>query len=171
MSIADVIVVLNQMVADAVIEEYAIGGAVGATFFVQPVATVDVDVFVAFHALPGSLLVDIQPVYKYLLDLGCRTLGEYIIVAEWPVQFLPAAGPLVEEAIGEAIDVDVEGAPARVFTPEHLAAVALQTGRAKDKARLLMFLEAGVLDRERFEEIVALHRLGPAWEEFKRRSE
>ena len=41
----------------------------------------------------------------------------------------------VEEALADAVTVDVDGTPARVFTAEHLAAVALQTGRAKDKAR------------------------------------
>ena len=44
MSIRDAIIVLNQMRADGVIERYAIGGAVGATFYLEPVATLDVDV-------------------------------------------------------------------------------------------------------------------------------
>lgn len=32
---------------------------------------------------------------------------------------------------------------ARVFSAEHLAAVCLQTGRAKDRARLLQLIEPG----------------------------
>ena len=47
MSIRDVIAVLNEMEANGVIDRYAIGGAVGATFYLEPVATLDVDVFVA----------------------------------------------------------------------------------------------------------------------------
>ena len=54
--------------------------------------------------------------------------------------------------------MDVSGAPARVFTAEHLAAVALETGRAKDYARLLQFVEAKVIDEGRFQRI--LHRHG-----------
>ena len=63
--------------------------------------------------------------------------GEYIVIAGWPVQFLPAACPLVEEALAQTVEKDVAGTPAHVFTAEHLAAIALQTGRAKGKARLL----------------------------------
>lgn len=37
---------VNQMQADGVIGKYAIGGAVGATFYLEPAATVDLDIFV-----------------------------------------------------------------------------------------------------------------------------
>lgn len=94
--------------------------------------------------------------------------GEYVVIAGWPVQFLPPTGPLVEEALRDAATVDVDGVPARVFTAEHLAAVALQTGRAKDKARLLQFIEAGALDATRFEAIVARHGLLDRWRQFER---
>jgi len=59
---------------------------------------------------------------------------EYIVLAGWPVQFLPPTGPLVEEALCKALTRDVEGVPARALAAEHLAAIALQTGRAKYKA-------------------------------------
>jgi hypothetical protein len=51
--IKEVIEILNRMQADGVIERYAIGGAVGATFYLEPIATLDVDVFVEFRAEPG----------------------------------------------------------------------------------------------------------------------
>jgi hypothetical protein len=66
------------------------------------------------------------------------------------------------------VEFDVEGTPARVFTAEHLAAIALQTGRAKDKARLLQFVEAGALDATRFQAILVRHNLGHAWQKFER---
>lgn len=44
------------------------------------------------------------------------------------------------------VETDVEGEPTHVFTAEHLAPLGLQTGLAKDKARLLRFSEAGALD-------------------------
>jgi hypothetical protein len=40
-SISQVIALVNQMEADGVIDRYAIGGAVGATFYLEPVATLD----------------------------------------------------------------------------------------------------------------------------------
>ena len=95
--------------------------------------------------------------------------GEYVMVAGWPVQLLPPTGHLIEEALDQAAQVDVEGEPARVFSAEHLAAICLQTGRAKDMARLLQFLESGVLDLDRFEGIITHHGLDLAWQKFRDR--
>src|SRR5450432_4082955 len=159
MKIQEVILGINQMQADGVIDRYAIGGAVGATFYLEPVSTLDVDVFVAFHSEPGSLLVSPQSILDYLKARGGTMEGEYIVIGGWPVQFLPPTGSLVEEALKEAVETDVEGITARVFTAEHLAAIALQTGRAKDEARLLQFIETGALDSERFQAIIARHDL------------
>jgi len=108
-----------------------------------------------------------QPIFDYLKARGGIVEGEYIMLAGWPVQFLPPIGPLVEEALAQAVEMDVEGTPARVCTAEHLAAIALQTGRAKDKARLLQFIEAGVLDAVRFQAILARHGLIDAWKRFE----
>ena len=66
---------------------------------------------------------------------GATMEGEYVMISGWPVQFLPSTGLLVDEALEHAVSAQVEGVATRVFTAEHLAAIALQTGRAKDKAR------------------------------------
>jgi hypothetical protein len=47
MDIREVIATINQMQSDGVIERYAIGGAVGATFYLEPTATLDADIFEA----------------------------------------------------------------------------------------------------------------------------
>jgi len=167
MQIEEVIKTINQMLADGVIERYAIGGAVGATFYLEPVATLDVDIFVAFQPVPGSLILSPQRLYDYLTARGGTVEREYIVIAGWPVQFLPPTSPLVEEALQESVVKDVDATPARVLTAEHLAAIALQTGRAKDKARLLQFIEAGVLDTARFQAILARHGLVAAWQKFE----
>jgi hypothetical protein len=167
-NIKETIATINQMQANGIIDRYAIGGAVGATFYLEPVATLDVDVFIAFKARAGELLVSPQPIFEYLLARGGTLQGEYVVIAGWPVQFLPAGNPLLEEALAGAVEHDAEGTPVRVFTAEHLAAVALQTGRAKDKARLLQFIEAGALDAARFQAIVARHGLVDRWREFER---
>lgn len=168
MNLVEVITLINHMQADGVIERYAIGGAVGATFHLEPISTLDVDIFVAFRREPGSVLISPQPIFDYLAARGCTTEGEYVVIAGWPVQFLPPTGALVEEALAEAITIPVGEIPARVFTAEHLAAIALQVGRAKDKARLLQFIEAGVLASERFQAILARHQLTEAWQVFHR---
>lgn len=46
--------------------------------------------------------------------------------------------------------------------------IALQTGRTKDKARLLQFIEEGALDSGRFQDIVRRHDLMDAWATFER---
>ena len=86
--------------------------------------------------------------FRYFTERGARIEGEYLIIAEWPVQFPPPTGPLVEEALEAAVEVEVEEISTRVFTAEHLAAIALQTGPPKDKARLLQFVESGALSSE-----------------------
>ena len=166
MRIQEAIEIINQMQADGVIDRYAIGGAVGATFYLEPVATLDVDIFVAFRPDSGSPLINPGAIFDYLKLRGGMMEGEHIIMGGWPVQFLPPTGPLVEEALAQAVKIDVEGILARVFTAEHLAAIALQTGRAKDKARLLQFLEAGALDAVRFQDILGRHGLTTAWQKF-----
>ena len=168
MNIKKTIAVINQMQAEGVVERYAIGGAVGATFYIEPAATLDVDIFVAIEAMPGSLLINPNRIYNYLTALGYEIKQEYIVIEGWPVQFLPPGNSLVEEALEKAITMDVEGTAARVFTAEHLAAIALQTGRAKDKSRLLQFIEAEALNMPSFEMILDRHGLTPSWEKFKR---
>ena len=167
MDLKTVLLEINAMEADRIVDRYAIGGAVGATFYLEPVATLDVDIFISFQAQPGSLLISPEPVFKYLTERGARIEGEYLIIADWPVQFLPPTGPLVEEALAEAVEVEVEEIKTRVFTAEHLAAIALQTGRPKDKARLLQFIESGALSAERFQNILERHALAGSWRKFE----
>jgi hypothetical protein len=167
MRIREVIETINKMKADGIIDRYAIGGAVGAMFYLEPFSTLDVDVFIELHASQDSLVVDPTPIFRYLKDQGCAMEGQYVVVADSPVQFIPPGSPLAEEALNEAVDKDVQGTPARVFSAEHLAALALQVGRAKDKARVLQFIEARKLDMARFQSIVERHQLGERWREFE----
>lgn len=168
MNIGEVIAALNQMEQDGVVDRYAIGGAVAATFYLEPVATLDVDVFVLFAGAKESLLISPQPIFDYMKSRGGRIEGEYVVIGGWPVQFLPATGALLEEAIDLASELNVGGTTARVFRAEHLAAIALQTGRAKDKARLLQFIESKALNHEKFQTIVDRHNLRSAWQRFER---
>ena len=168
MNIREVIGAINQMEAAGVIDRYAIGGAVGAMFYLEPIATLDVVVFVHFQPVSGTLLLSPQPLFDYLTARGGVMDGEYVVVGGWPVQFLPSTARLVDEALDQAIEKDIEGTRARVFTVEHLAAIALQTGRPKDKARLLQFIESGAMDAQRLDEIIVRHDLQTVWQRFQR---
>lgn len=159
---------LHRLEREGLVIRYAIGGAVGATFYLEPVATLDVDVFVTLRPGPDRLLVSLAPLYNELVAHGGRVEAEHVVIGGWPVQFLPPTSPLVEEALEQAITMEVEALPVRVFTAEHLAAVALETGRAKDKARLLQFVESGILDAKRFQAILERHALEDKWRLFQR---
>ena len=74
---------INQMQADGVITKYAIGGAVGATFYLEPAATLDVDIFVTLPATGTGQLLSLAPVYEYLQARGCTPKGEHIIVGRF----------------------------------------------------------------------------------------
>ncbi len=161
--------VINQLQTAGVIGKYAIGGAVGATFYLEPSATLDIDVFVALQKPPGSALLTMTPIYDHLAARGYKTDKEYIIIEGWPVQFLPPGSALIMEALEQAVETDVEGVRARVMTAEHLVAIALQTGRAKDFTRILQFIDSGVLDPARLDQILTRHGLLADWEKFGQR--
>src|SRR5579864_8613586 len=138
---------INRMQADGVIEKYAIGGAVGATFYLEPAATLDVDIFVMLPDVSESSIVSLSSIYEYLAKLGCKPEGEHITIGTWPVQFLTPGSTLEREALSEAVQTDAGGVPTWIMTAEHLVAIALQTGRSKDYARIMNFLEHKAVDQ------------------------
>jgi len=72
--------VINRMQADGVIGTYAIGGAVGAIFHLEPIDTVDLDVFVALKNIEAGPLISLASVYEYLTARGYKAEKEYIVV-------------------------------------------------------------------------------------------
>lgn len=160
---------INRMQADGVIGRYAIGGAVGATFYLAPAATVDLDVFVALPAPRDTSLVSLSPIYEYMRSQGGTVQDEYIVIGGWPVQFLLPGHPLETEAIDQAVSTSVEGVPTRVMSAEHLMAIAVKTGRAKDHNRILQFIEQVAYDPVRLHEILGRHGLNAKWQHFEKR--
>lgn len=166
MGLEQVLKSLRELESAGIIRRFAIGGAVGATFYLEPAATLDVDVFVAFHDDRPQALVDLGPIYSYLTNRGAKIQEEHLVLGGWPVQFLPASSLLLQEAIAEAQEFEVEGVTTRAFSAEHLAAIALDTGRAKDKARLVQFVESNAIEESRFMSIVSRHDLTQKWQLF-----
>ncbi|MEM9478564.1 MAG: hypothetical protein AAGA58_02765 [Verrucomicrobiota bacterium] len=154
---------------ERIFDSYAIGGAVAATFYMEPFATLDIDVFVHFAEPPESGLLSLSQIYEFSRTKGWKTEGEYIVIGEWPVQFLPPSSPLEEEAIDYARSHEVDGIPVRLMTAEHLMAMALKLGRAKDYARLIQFVESGAAESKELASILERHGLLEKWEEFSNR--
>lgn len=57
----------------------------------------------------------------------------------------------------------------RVISAEHLVAIALATGRAKDHTRILQFVEQSAVDRETLKDILERHGLSAKWGQFEDR--
>lgn len=110
--------VINQMVTNVVIENYAVAGAIGAMFYVESFSTKDLDIFVL---TPEDQLVLEIPGPNYLKARGyTEWRNEGTVIEGWPVQFMPVANALEREAYENAQDRDVDGVRVRVVLPEHL---------------------------------------------------
>jgi len=145
--------VLNRLVKEGVLEQYAIGGAMGAMFYIEPVSTFDLDIFVILPTL-SSGLITLSPLYEYLSTLGYASEGEYVNIEGVPVQFLPAYNDLVETALTEAEINKYGNESVRVFSVEYLIAISIQTGRNKDRARVEMLIEEATVNMEKLSGIL-----------------
>jgi len=150
--------VLNDLERAGVVSRYAIGGAMAATFYVEPVLTFDLDVFIVLPGTSGALLT-LSPLYEALRAQGYREEKECVNIEGVPVQFLPAYNALVEEALAEAREVIYEATPTRVLRAEHLLAIALQTDRAKDRERVRLLREQASLDSDYLATLLVRHGL------------
>jgi len=141
----DALRAMNRLVEGGVIETYAIGGAMAAAFYIEAMQTEDVDAFIFLPQSAGGL-ISLSPIYSALEKFGGEVEREYVRFGEWPLQILPDTTSLVGDAIREAVTVTFEGVQTRIFKAEHLCAIALETGRAKDLLRVRMFLDQNCVD-------------------------
>jgi hypothetical protein len=169
MNTKKVLEVLNQMQAEGVIQEYALGGAVGAAVYLEPFYTKDLDVFVALEK--KGALIDLSAIYSYLTARGFQTKRQWVVIGGWDVEFLPPYSPLTEQALREANVIPWEDTRVRVMRPEHLVAICLETGRIKDSERIARFVEQEAFDAGTLSCILADHGLLEKWEAFMRRYE
>ena len=162
-----VFAVLNQMVGDGALENYAVAGAIGAMFYVEPFSTQDIDVLVM---TPVDRLVIELPGLDYLKARGYTEFrNEGIVVDDWPVQFLPATTQLEREACRNAENSNYEEVPVRVVLPEHLVAIMLSVGRPKDIARIQMFLSQDAVKIDALQDVIQRHGLTEKWADYKRK--
>ena len=165
--------VLNELEKQGVFSRYAIGGAIGATFYTEPVLTFDLDVFVANYADPDSELEDEHDVRgrprvdcmgRVVTRPSVRAIASQCVLIEGaPVQFLPAYNALVKEALNDAQEIMYEDVPARVLRSEYLVAIALQTGRNKDRERVRILREQAKLDQNFLADVLRRHQLEGKW--------
>ena len=154
------------MLDAGVIGKYAIGGAVAATFYIEPTSTYDIDVFIPFENIPGRLIASPGKIYEYLLPRGYKSQGEHFFIGGWQVQFLPADNDLYGEALLQAVQKEVGGVKTWVMKAEHLMAIALRTGRGKDLIRLEQFVHHAAYNQDELSQILKRHNLIEKWQQF-----
>ena len=136
--------VIEEITRLGIIKAYAIGGGIAATYYIEPVLTYDLDIFF----IPAKEGLDLlAPIYDYARERGFSTQAESILIEGFPVQFIPAYNDLVREAVENAAILKYRDVKAKVVTAEYLAAIALQTGRGKDRERVIRLLDEAVINR------------------------
>lgn len=154
--LAEVLRAANELVAAKLIEDWALGGALAAIYYVEPFTTYDADIF--FIPKDKGLTAGMPAIYAHLQSQGWQVEREHMLVRGFPVQFLAAHG-LTEEAVREAERIDYEGVPAKVFRAEHIVAIPASVGRAKDKARIEQLLQQAELDKTYLADVLQRHKL------------
>ncbi len=166
MNSREVIEVLNDMQAKGVIQDYAVGGAVGAAVYIEPFHTKDFDVFVAIER--KGPLIDLSAIYAFLAQRGFNAKQQWVVIGGWDVEFLPPYSPLTEEALQQAKVIPWEDLRVRVMQPEHLVAICLAASRPQDHDRIVKFIEQGAFDTKALKPILERHGLLEKWERFMR---
>jgi hypothetical protein len=154
--LADVLRAANDLVSAGLMEDYALGGALAAIYYVEPFTTYDADIF--FIAVEKDLTAGIPAIYSHLQSKGWRVEREHLLITGFPVQFLAASG-LTEEAVRKAKPIEYEGVFAKVFRPEYIIAIAANVGRHKDLARIEQLMAQAEIDRTLLDDILARYSL------------
>jgi hypothetical protein len=154
--LADVLRAANDLVSAGLIKDYALGGALAAIYYTEPITTYDADII--FVASDKTLSAGIPAICSHLQSKGWRIEREHLLIGDFPVQFLAASG-LTEEAVREGRLVQFEGVPAKVFRPEYIIAVAASVGRHKDFARIEQMLEQVKIDKALLADILRRYNL------------
>src|SRR5712691_10421185 len=109
MSLQKTIEVVTKLADQGTIKQYAIAGAVAALNYIQPTLTEDLDILVSIAEFEErkSGLILLTPIEAALAKMGYTERSDVgILIEGWPVQFLPVASALDEEALAQAVDVE-----------------------------------------------------------------
>jgi hypothetical protein len=171
MTLRNTIQVVTRLAEQHVIQRYAIAGAVAALNYIEPALTEDLDILISladFERRQSGLIV-LAPIEKALAGMGYTERSDLGFMIEgWPVQFLPAASELDEEALEKAIELDIDltddpPLKARCLRAEHVVAIAVKLGRPKDLARVQAFLEDKAVDLAALKDVLNRHGLMADW--------
>jgi hypothetical protein len=155
--------VIDELEKCGILKRYAIGGGIAATYYIEPILTYDLDIFF----IPARETLVLAPIYDHAKKKGYQAQNEMILIEGIPVQFIPAYNELVHEAVENAAETRYKDIKTRVVRPEHLIAIALQTGRAKDRERTIRLLDEAAIDRSLLKDILKRNGLSDKFSEFE----
>lgn len=158
--------IINRMQNEGLFSKYAIGGGIASLFYIEPIATFDLDIFILLLEEAGSL-VSLTPIYEWLSQRGYNPEKEHILIEGIPVQFIPAYNDLVNDAVNNAVEMLYEDEKTFVIRPEYLIAIMLQTNRPKDRDRLFKIWDQADTDEILLRKILVKHKLLAIYEEFR----
>jgi hypothetical protein len=153
---------LEELKQLAIIEDYAIAGAMALVFWTEPIPTYDLDVLV-FLPDRGKPIVSLATIYHWAAARGYPVDAEHVLVEGVPVQFLPSHNELADEAIETAATLEYEGVAVRVVRPEYLVALYLEPSArtAKRRERAAALIEAAATDQGLLKDLIHRFELEP----------
>jgi len=133
----NVIKKLNRLKQARVVRDYAIGGAHAVAYYLEPVKTLDFDIFIFIESDQ-----DFYDFRSYIRRSGFKMSGTHVMIDNTPVHFLRGSmDPFINEAIRKAKRIRVGGIPVKVLSVEYLIVSLLISFRLKDKMVLPDLLE------------------------------
>lgn len=163
-NMGDVLRVLEDIQNAGVIERYAIGGAFAAILHYEPISTVDLGIFFLLAEKNESPILTLTAIYEYAGKHGFSFDHEFVNIHGWLVQFVEASHSLLwTEAIEHADKMKIDDFEVPVIGREHLVAMWLFAGRAKDYQKIAMFVEADFLEETKLFGILERHDLQSKW--------
>ena len=157
--------IINELQSKGIMKKFAIGGAIASIFYVEPIATFDLDIMIILPTNDKSL-TPLAYIYDWARKNNYKIEKEHIVIKGVPVQFIPAYNDLVKEAVNNALNKNYEGVGTYVISPEYLVAIMLQTYRPKDKERLVRFFRDCEINSELLNEIIKKHNLLENFKDF-----
>lgn len=164
----EVIQTINEMKEDGVILDFVIGGGAATSLYAVPYTTEDIDFFCIYKQ--SSIFIILDPLFDYLKERGGRWIErngkKTFILGIWPIDFTPATTDLVTEAMKNAKTLQIDSVAFKIFSPEYLVAVALETNRAKDLLKVHALFDHDKVDIKILEDLLTRYNLGNRWEKF-----
>jgi len=136
MNIVSIIKILNELKRKRKLKDYAVFGAIGASYYMEPIYTKDIDVLVL-----ADTDQDYVKVWRELSKYAKKTKDFGFIIEQTEVQILPTSiHPMFKSALSSAKSVRTGGITTKVVDREHLILMFLRANRQKDRFKASILL-------------------------------